>query len=87
MNRPVHLGPLCGSPQLDEARRWLEMGDVRSALEILLRDPRASKPVLVEAAKVLLHSAEPELAAQHGGDLGSRLFKADEHTLATQVGL
>ena len=78
---------LDGSPQLDEVRRWLEVGEVRSALEILLRDPRASKPVLVQAADVLLHMAEPELAAQHGGELGSRLLNAGEHALAARVRL
>lgn len=70
---------------LEEARRWLEIGEVRAALEILLREQRAPKPVLLQAADILLHRAEPELAAQLGPDLGSRLFAAGEQALAAQV--
>lgn len=78
-------GTAAGSVLLEEVRRWLEVGEVRTALEILLREQRAPKPVLLQAADVLLHRAEPELAAQLGPDLGSRLFAAGEQALAAQV--
>lgn len=70
---------------LDEARRWLEVGEVRAALEILMRDPRASRAVLLQASEVLLQRAEPELAAQIGPELGLRLFNCGEHGFAAQV--
>lgn len=78
-------GAATGSVLLEEARRWLEVGEVRAALEILLREQRAPKPVLMQAADVLLHRAEPELAAQLGPDLGARLVAAGEQALAAQV--
>ncbi|OXU27721.1 hypothetical protein TSAR_004638 [Trichomalopsis sarcophagae] len=76
-----------GSSQviLEEARHWLEVGEVRAALEVLLRDPRAPQTALLQAAEILLQRAEPELAAELGGDLGSRLFSCGEHALAAQV--
>ncbi|KAL7308007.1 hypothetical protein TKK_0000095 [Trichogramma kaykai] len=70
---------------LEEARRWLEAGELRTSLEVLLRDPRAPRAALVQAAELLLHRAEPELAAQMGGDVGSRLSAAGEYGLAAQV--
>ncbi|XP_014206099.1 intraflagellar transport protein 172 homolog [Copidosoma floridanum] len=70
---------------LDEAQRWLEVGEVRTALEILIREPHASKALLLQAAEILLQRAEPELASNLGGELGTRLTTAGEHGLAAQV--
>ena len=72
---------------IDEARRWLEVGEVRPALEMLVREPTAPKPALLEAADMLLHRAEPDVAARMGPDLGARLSAMGEHALAAQVAL
>ena len=74
-----------GGSNLEEARRWLEIGEIRAALDILLLDPKASKPALIQAADILLHQAEPDIAAHLGGDLGTRLFAVEEYALAAQV--
>ncbi|XP_015595286.1 intraflagellar transport protein 172 homolog [Cephus cinctus] len=70
---------------LEEARRWLEVGEVRAALDILILDPQAPRTALIQAADILLHQADPETAMQIGGDLGARLFTVGEHALAAQV--
>ena len=70
---------------LAEARRWLAVGETRTALDILMIDPEASRPVLLQAADILINQADPETAIQVGGDLGARLVSIDEHALAAQV--
>ena len=70
---------------LEEAQRWLEAGDMRQALDSLMRDQRPPRQALVQAAELLLHKAGPDLATQRGGEVGSRLFSAGEHALAAQV--
>ncbi|XP_008560724.1 intraflagellar transport protein 172 homolog [Microplitis demolitor] len=72
-----------GTSSLDEARRWLETGEVRTALDILIID--ASRPALIQAADILLNQADPETALQVGGELGSKLVVTGEHALAAQV--
>ncbi|XP_043479504.1 intraflagellar transport protein 172 homolog [Leptopilina heterotoma] len=74
-----------GGNNLEEARRWLEVGEIRAALDILLFDPQASRAALIQAADILLHQAEPDVAAHIGGDLGTRLFSVGEYALAAQV--
>lgn len=74
-----------GGNNLEEARRWLEVGEIRAALDILLFDPQASRPALIQAADILLHQAEPDVVAHIGGDLGTRLFTVGEYALAAQV--
>ena len=76
-----------GGNNIEEARRWLEVGEIRAALDILLLDPQASRAALVQAAEILLHQAEPDVAAHVGGDLGARLFTVGEHALAAQVNI
>lgn len=70
---------------IEEARGWLDVGEVRTALDILILDPHASRAALVQAAEILQRNAEPEIAVQIGGDLGSRLFAIGEYNLAAQV--
>jgi intraflagellar transport protein 172 len=70
---------------LEEARRWLEMGETRAALDLLLRESHVPRSALLLAADILLHRAGPELATQLGADLGTRLFAINEHALAAQV--
>ncbi|XP_063995942.1 intraflagellar transport protein 172 homolog [Diachasmimorpha longicaudata] len=74
-----------GVNSLEEARRWLEEGEVRTALDILISDPHPSRPILIEAADILLNQAEPDTALQVGGDLGNKLVLLGEHALAAQV--
>lgn len=76
---------LAGGGSLEEARRWLEAGEVRAALDVLILDPEAPKAALVQAADILIHQADFETASQVGEDLGSRLFAFGEHALAAQV--
>lgn len=78
---------LNGANALEEARTWLEIGDVRAALDILILDPNAPRASLVRAADIFLHQADPETVAQVGGDLGARLFAVGEHALAAQVSI
>lgn len=77
---------LAGENAFEEAKKWLEVGEVRAALDILILDPQAPRSSLVRAADILLHQADPETAVQVGGDLGARLFTIGEHALAAQVG-
>lgn len=74
-----------GTNAFEEARKWLEVGEVRAALDILILDPQAPRSSLIKAADILLHQADPETAAQVGGDLGSRLFAIEEYAVAAQV--
>lgn len=74
-----------GLNALEEAQKWLEVGEVRAALDILILDPQASRASLTRAAEIVLHQADPEIAIEIGGDLGSRLFDAGEHALSAQV--
>ncbi|XP_043526195.1 intraflagellar transport protein 172 homolog, partial [Frieseomelitta varia] len=74
-----------GTNAFEEARKWLEVGEVRAALDILILDPQAPRSSLIKAADILLHQADPEIAAQVGGDLGSRLFAIEEYAVAAQV--
>ncbi|XP_076179801.1 intraflagellar transport protein Oseg2 [Ptiloglossa arizonensis] len=76
---------LAGENAFEEAKKWLEVGEVRAALDILILDPQAPRSSLVRAADILLHQADPETAVQVGGDLGARLFTIGEHALAAQV--
>ncbi|XP_026827198.1 intraflagellar transport protein 172 homolog isoform X2 [Ooceraea biroi] len=76
---------LDGANALEEARKWLELGEVRPALDTLILNPQAPRPYLIRAADILLHQADPETAAEIGGDLGARLFSVGEHALAAQV--
>ncbi|XP_015430536.1 PREDICTED: intraflagellar transport protein 172 homolog [Dufourea novaeangliae] len=76
---------LGGANAFEEAKKWLEVGEVKAALDILILDPQAPRSSLIRAAEILLHQADPETAAQVGGDLGSRLFAIGEHALAAQV--
>lgn len=69
----------------EEAKKWLEVGEVKAALDILILDPQVSRSSLIRAAEILLHQADSETAAQVGGNLGSRLFAIGEHALAAQV--
>lgn len=70
---------------IDEAERWMEVGEVRSALRTLLADPEDSRDSALQAADILLHQAEPEVAIEFGRELGQRLFNHGEHALAAQV--
>ncbi|XP_033332650.1 intraflagellar transport protein Oseg2 [Megalopta genalis] len=74
-----------GANVFEEAKKWLEVGEVKAALDILILDPQASRASLIRAAEILLHQADSETAAAVGGDLGSRLFAVGEHALAAQV--
>ncbi|KAH0950735.1 hypothetical protein HN011_002331 [Eciton burchellii] len=76
---------LDGANALEEARKWLEFGEVRSALDTLILNPQAPRSYLIRAADILLHQADPETAIEVGGDLGARLFSVGEHALAAQV--
>ncbi|XP_076397740.1 intraflagellar transport protein Oseg2 isoform X2 [Megachile rotundata] len=76
---------LAGANAFEEAQKWLEVGEVRAALDILILDPQAPRSSLIRAADILLHQADTETAAQVGGDLGARLFAVGEHALAAQV--
>ncbi|XP_071649352.1 intraflagellar transport protein 172 homolog isoform X2 [Temnothorax longispinosus] len=76
---------LDGANALEEARKWLDLGEVRSALDTLILNPQAPRSYLIRAADILLHQADPETAAEIGGDLGARLFSVGEHALAAQV--
>lgn len=69
----------------DEARRWLEVGEIRGALDILVRDPKSDHAALNMAADILLHRAEPELAVLYAAELGSKLFAAGENSLSAQI--
>lgn len=70
---------------LAEARRWLTVGETRTALDILMVDPEASRPVLLQAADILINQSDPETAVQVGAELGARLLAVGEHALAAQV--
>ncbi|XP_076232501.1 intraflagellar transport protein Oseg2 [Calliopsis andreniformis] len=74
-----------GANVFEEARKWLEVGEVRAALDILILDPQAPRSSLIRAADILLHQADPDTAIQVGEDLGTRLFAIGEHALAAQV--
>lgn len=74
-----------GGNAFEEARKWLEVGEVRAALDILILDPQAPRSSLIRAADILLHQADPDIATQVGEDLGARLFAIGEHALAAQV--
>nr|XP_012215554.1 PREDICTED: intraflagellar transport protein 172 homolog [Linepithema humile] len=74
-----------GANALEEARKWLDLGEVRPALDTLILNPQAPRSYLIRAADILLHQADPETAAEIGGDLGTRLFSVGEHALAAQV--
>ncbi|XP_033198470.2 intraflagellar transport protein Oseg2 isoform X1 [Bombus vancouverensis nearcticus] len=76
---------LAGANAFEEARKWLEVGEVRAALDILILDPQAPRSSLIKAADILLHQADSETVAQIGGDLGSRLFAIGEYAVAAQV--
>ncbi|XP_072763581.1 intraflagellar transport protein 172 homolog isoform X3 [Anoplolepis gracilipes] len=76
---------LDGANALEEARKWLDLGEVRPALDTLILNPQAPRTYLIRAADILLHQADPETAAEIGGDLGARLFSIGEHALAAQV--
>ncbi|KAL0119649.1 hypothetical protein PUN28_007825 [Cardiocondyla obscurior] len=76
---------LDGTNALEEARKWLDLGEVRPALDTLILNPQAPRSYLIRAADILLHQADPETAAEIGGDLGARLFSIGEHALAAQV--
>ncbi|KAG5318986.1 IF172 protein, partial [Pseudoatta argentina] len=76
---------LDGANALEEARKWLNLGEVRPALDTLILNPQAPRSYLIRAADILLHQADPETAAEIGGDLGERLFSVGEHALAAQV--
>ncbi|XP_018345065.1 PREDICTED: intraflagellar transport protein 172 homolog [Trachymyrmex septentrionalis] len=76
---------LDGANALEEARKWLNLGEVRPALDTLILNPQAPRSYLIRAADILLHQADPETAAEVGGDLGERLFSVGEHALAAQV--
>lgn len=76
---------LDGANALEEARKWLDLGEVRPALDTLILNPQAPRSYLIRAADILLHQADPETAAEVGGDLGARLFSIGEHALAAQV--
>ncbi|KMQ88504.1 putative intraflagellar transport protein 172 [Lasius niger] len=76
---------LDGANALEEARKWLDLGEVRSALDTLILNPQAPRSYLIRAADILLHQADPETASEIGGDLGARLFSVGEHALAAQV--
>ncbi|XP_020709272.2 intraflagellar transport protein 172 homolog isoform X2 [Athalia rosae] len=69
----------------EEARRWLEAGEVRAALDVLILDPEAPKAALVQAADILINQADFDIAFQVGEDLGARLFALGEYALAAQV--
>ncbi|KYM98440.1 hypothetical protein ALC62_10796, partial [Cyphomyrmex costatus] len=75
---------LDGANALEEARKWLDLGEVRPALDTLILNPQAPRSYLIRAADILLHQADPETAAEIGGDLGGRLFSVGEHALAAQ---
>ncbi|XP_011866841.1 PREDICTED: intraflagellar transport protein 172 homolog [Vollenhovia emeryi] len=76
---------LDGANALEEARKWLDLGEVRPALDTLILNPQAPRSYLIRAADILLHQADPETAAEVGGDLGARLFSVGEYALAAQV--
>ncbi|XP_053982609.1 intraflagellar transport protein 172 homolog [Hylaeus volcanicus] len=76
---------LTGVDAFEEAKKWLEVGEVRTALDILILDPQAPRSSLIRAAEIVLHQADPETTTQVGADLGSRLFAIGEHVLAAQV--
>ncbi|XP_012058709.1 PREDICTED: intraflagellar transport protein 172 homolog [Atta cephalotes] len=76
---------LDGANALEEARKWLNLGEVRPALDTLILNPQAPRSYLIRAADILLHQADPETVAEIGGDLGERLFSVGEHALAAQV--
>lgn len=76
---------LDGANALEEARKWLDLGEVRPALDTLILNPQAPRSYLIRAADILLHQADPETASEIGGDLGARLFSVGEHALAAQV--
>lgn len=76
---------LDGANALEEARKWLELGEVRPALDTLILNPQAPRSYLIRAADILLHQADPETATEIGGDLGARLFSVGEYALAAQV--
>lgn len=78
---------LVGANAFEEARKWLEVGEVRAALDILILDPQAPRSSLIKAADILLHQADSETVAQIGGDLGSRLFAIGEYAVAAQVAI
>lgn len=74
-----------GNTSLDEARRWLEAGEIRTALDILILDSHASRQSLIQAADILLNQADPDIAMQVGNELGAKLVNHNEHALAAQV--
>ncbi|CAK9818338.1 Intraflagellar transport protein 172 homolog [Anthophora plagiata] len=76
---------LAGTNAFEEAKKWLDVGEVRAALDILILDPQAPRSSLIKAADILLHQADPETAVQVGGHLGTRLFAIGEHAVAAQV--
>lgn len=76
---------LAGTNAFEEARKWLEVGEVKAALDILILETQAPRSSLIKAADILLHQADPETAVQVGGDLGSRLFSIGEYAIAAQV--
>ncbi|OAD52520.1 hypothetical protein WN48_01267 [Eufriesea mexicana] len=76
---------LAGTNAFEEARKWLEVGEVRAALDILTLDPQAPRSFLIKAADILIHQADPETAIQIGENLGSRLFAIGEYAIAAQV--
>ncbi|XP_076636937.1 intraflagellar transport protein Oseg2 [Colletes latitarsis] len=76
---------LADGDALEEAKKWLEVGEVRAALDVLILDPQAPRSSLIRAADILIHQADPETASQVGGGLGTRLFEVGEHALAAQV--
>ncbi|KAF7993474.1 hypothetical protein HCN44_010069 [Aphidius gifuensis] len=74
-----------GVNTIDEAQRWLEIGEVRTALDILIMDTNLSRTGLIQAADILLNQSDAETAVQVGGELGSKLVNIGEHALAAQV--
>ncbi|KAK0173296.1 hypothetical protein PV328_006513 [Microctonus aethiopoides] len=70
---------------LEEARRWLEVGEIRTALDILMLDSHSSRQNFIQAADILLNQADPDIALQVGNELGAKLMNFEEHALAAQV--
>lgn len=79
------LSGVDGVSSIDEAQRWLEIGEVRTALDILIMDKNQSHAGLIQAADIVLNQSDAETAMAVGGKLGTKLVAIGENSLAAQV--
>ncbi|XP_034946452.1 uncharacterized protein [Chelonus insularis] len=68
---------------LKEAGRWLKVGEIRTALDILISD--TSHSVLIQTADIVFNQSDPDTASQVATELGAKLASHEEHALAAQV--